>query len=79
MVRVPTRGTPTDYELDFMSYDPEKHHRRSIRLKGFDYSRSVTYFVTICVENRECLFGTILQDGKYENSSNRNWIGSSEW
>jgi putative transposase len=45
-----------------MSYDPDKHHRRSIRLKGFDYSRSAVYFVTICVQNRECLFGTISQN-----------------
>ncbi len=35
-----------------MPYDPDKHHRRSIRLKGFDYSRSAVYFVTICVQNR---------------------------
>ncbi len=47
--------------LIFMTYDPDKHHRRSIRLKGFDYSRSAVYFVTICVQNRECLFGTISQ------------------
>jgi putative transposase len=85
MVRVPTRGTPTVDRLDFMSYDPEKHHRRSIRLKGFDYSRSATYFVTICVDNRECLFGTILQDGGCENTSDRmllNDVGkmvSAEW
>jgi putative transposase len=44
-----------------MTYDPDKHHRRSIRLKGFDYSRSAVYFVTICVQNRECLFGTLSQ------------------
>ena len=65
MVRVPTRGTPTGYDgiafpiMNFISYDPEKHHRKSIRLKGFDYSRSAFYFVTICVQNRECLFGNI--------------------
>jgi putative transposase len=54
-----------------MSYNPEKHHRRSIRLKGFDYSGDATYFVTICVENRECLFGTILQDRECENTNDR--------
>ncbi|MCU0858694.1 MAG: hypothetical protein MUC65_09875 [Pontiellaceae bacterium] len=31
-----------------MSYDPEIHHRRSIRLKGYDYSGDGVYFVTIC-------------------------------
>lgn len=38
-----------------MTYDPTKHHRRSIRLKGYDYRNAGAYFVTICVENRECL------------------------
>ena len=36
-----------------MGYDPEKHHRRSIRLKGYDYSRPGAYFVTICLQGRE--------------------------
>lgn len=40
-----------------MPYNPTIHHRRSIRLKGYDYSQSGLYFVTICVQNRECLFG----------------------
>ena len=34
-------------------------HRRSIRLKGYDYSQAGAYFVTICTLNRECLFGEI--------------------
>ena len=38
-------------------------NRRSIRLKGFDYSTDGAYFLTICVRNRECLLGEI-QDGK---------------
>jgi len=42
-----------------MPYDPNKHHRRSIRLKGYDYSQAGAYFVTICVQHRECLFGEI--------------------
>ena len=29
-------------------YNPEIHHRQSIRLKGHDYSGGGTYFVTIC-------------------------------
>jgi REP element-mobilizing transposase RayT len=37
--------------------------RQSIRLKNYDYSKSGLYFVTICTENRECLFGDI-NDGK---------------
>ena len=39
------------------------HHRRSMRLQGYNYSSSGTYFVTICTWNREYLFGDIV-DGK---------------
>ena len=45
-----------------MIYDPNKHHRRSIRLKGWDYSQPGAYFVTVCTQNRECLFGEIKND-----------------
>jgi putative transposase len=38
-----------------MTYDPHKHHRRSIRLKGYDYSQAGMYFVTICVQRGQCL------------------------
>ncbi len=40
-------------------YNPEIHHRRSIRLKGYDYSQSGLYFITICCQHRRCLFGKI--------------------
>ena len=43
-----------------MRFDPDKHHRRSIRLKDYDYSQPGAYFVTICTHNRECLFGEIV-------------------
>ena len=46
-----------------MPCDPNKHHRRSIRLKEYDYSQTGLYFVTICVQNRECVLGKII-DGK---------------
>ena len=36
-----------------MTYDPHVHHRRSIRLSGYDYSQPGAYFVTICTYNRE--------------------------
>ena len=42
-----------------MKYNPEIHHRRSIRLKGYDYSQEGLYFLTICTQNREHIFGTI--------------------
>ncbi|MBK8243271.1 MAG: transposase [Saprospiraceae bacterium] len=44
-------------------YSPNIHHHRSIRLKGYDYSQSGLYFVTICVQDRACLFGEII-DGQ---------------
>jgi putative transposase len=60
-----------------MTYDPDKHHRRSIRLKGFDYSRSAAYFITICVQNRDCLFGTISQNQLLLNDAGK--MVSDEW
>jgi len=43
-----------------MAYDSFKHHRRSIRLKGYDYSQRGAYFVTICTQNRECVLGNVV-------------------
>lgn len=42
-----------------MSYNPDIHHRRSIRLKGYDYSKAGAYFVTICIHQRLPLLGEI--------------------
>jgi REP element-mobilizing transposase RayT len=39
-----------------MRYDPEIHHRRSLRLKGWDYSSKGAYFVTICAWKKEFIF-----------------------
>lgn len=38
-------------------FDPELFHRRSIRLKGYDYSRPGIYFFTTCTHYHEPLFG----------------------
>jgi REP element-mobilizing transposase RayT len=46
-----------------MKYNPEYHHRRSIRFQGYDYSQTGIYFVTICTYQRQCLFGEI-RNGK---------------
>jgi putative transposase len=35
------------------------YHRRSVRLRGFDYTASGAYFITICTKGRRCLFGRI--------------------
>ena len=37
----------------------DRHHRRSIRVKGFDYSSEGAYYVTIVTWHRDCLFGEI--------------------
>ena len=42
-----------------MPYNPQKHHRRSIRLKGYDYAQAGLYFITICCQDRANLFGAI--------------------
>ena len=46
-------------------YNPDIHHRRSIRLKGYDYSQSGLYFITLCVINKICMFGNVV-DGKMQ-------------
>ena len=43
-----------------VKFDPQKHHRRSIRLKDYDYSQPGAYFVTMVTWHRECLFGEII-------------------
>ncbi len=43
-----------------MTYNPDIHHRRSIRLSEYDYSQAGAYFVTICTQNKECLFGNVV-------------------
>jgi putative transposase len=43
-----------------MRFHPERHHRRSIRLKGCDYRQAGAYFVTIGTQDRAFLFGQVL-------------------
>ncbi len=63
-----------------MRYDPAKHHRRSIRLKGYDYSQAGFYFVTICCYQRQCLFGDIvdgvMQLNQYGEIVEKEWTRS---
>ncbi|WP_022949359.1 transposase [Methylohalobius crimeensis] len=60
-----------------MAYDPDLHHRRTIRLPGYDYSRAGSYFVTICTRNRECLFGDIVDGEMRLNEAGQ--IVAEEW
>lgn len=59
-------------------YKSIKHNRQSIRLKGYDYSQSGYYFVTICVADRYCLFGRIKDEqmvlNKYGQIAKKEWI-----
>lgn len=60
-----------------MKYNPNIHHRRSIRLKGYDYSQAGLYFITICVQNRECLFGKIVDGEMILNDAGK--MTNNEW
>jgi putative transposase len=42
-------------------YARERHHRRSIRWAGYDYAQAGAYFVTVCVQERGCLFGDVVE------------------
>jgi len=46
-------------------------HRRSIRLRGYDYSQAGAYFVTVCAQNREFLFGDIVDGEMQLNGAGR--------
>jgi hypothetical protein len=41
--------------------DPDERHRRSIRLKGFNYTLGGAYFMTVCTQNQMCLFGDVVE------------------
>lgn len=45
-----------------MRFDPQRHHRRSIRLKGYDYTQAGAYFVTLITHQRECILGEIVAE-----------------
>ena len=51
-----------------MKYNPKIHHRRSIRLKHYDYSGNGYYFVTICTKNFQCWLGDVV-NGKMKLSN----------
>lgn len=54
-----------------MRYDPERHHRRSVRLREHDYAAGGTYFVTICTVDRACVFGEVVGDAMRTNAVGR--------
>ncbi len=65
-----------------MPFNPDIHHRRSIRLKDYDYSSAGAYFVTLCVLNRECVFGEVTDGVMMLNHHGeivlKEWLKSAE-
>lgn len=62
---------------DKPKYNPNIHHRRSIRLKGYDYSSEGLYFITICCHNKVCLFGHVMNGAMVLNEYGQ--IAFNEW
>jgi REP element-mobilizing transposase RayT len=60
-----------------MRYDPNRHHRRSIRLKQYDYSSAGAYFITSVAQDRLCLFGEIVNAQMILNDAGHMVV--SEW
>jgi len=42
-----------------MPFDPDRHHRRSMRLRGDDYAQAGAYFVTMCTDQRALFFDDV--------------------
>ena len=65
-----------------MSYNPNIHHRRSVRLIDYDYSQEGLYFVTICVQKWQCIFGEIVDNemilNKYGQIAHYEWEKTPE-
>jgi len=62
-----------------MPYAPSKHHRRSIRLKGYDYTLPGAYFITICTQDRTCLFDDVVDGEMRLNSFGKIVAESWQW
>ncbi len=41
-------------------FSGQADHRRSIRLRGYDYSKEGLYYITLCVNHHACLFGQVV-------------------
>jgi len=54
-----------------MRFHPERHQRRSIRLKSYDYRQAGAYFVTICTQDRAFLFGQVVHDEMQLNDAGK--------
>jgi hypothetical protein len=80
-----TCNVPLQYVIRKMKqnrYNPKIHHRRSIRIKYYDYSREGLYFITICTHNHQRLFGYIDNDemmlSEYGEIAYHEWLQTGE-
>jgi REP element-mobilizing transposase RayT len=64
-------GKPT------VKFDPQRHHRQSTRLRGYDYSRDGAYYVTLCTHRRQPLFGDVVAGEMHLTALGR--IVHDEW
>ena len=60
-------------------YNPNIHHRRSIRLPDYDYTQAGAYFVTMVVRDRSCLFGEIANGEVQLNETGMLVVDTWEW
>jgi putative transposase len=64
------------------NYNPNLHHRRSIRLKRYDYSQAGLYFITLCIQNRNLLFGHIenaeMKLNSFGEIAFKEWLNTAE-
>ena len=78
IVIVSLRGASRNDRQDKMANNPTKHQRRSIRLKGYDYSQPGAYFVTICTHKKGCILGSIkngeMKLSKIGQMAQKTWI-----
>lgn len=54
-----------------MAFNKDIHHRKSIRLRGYDYSQPGAYFITICTHQRQALFGDVVDGNMLLNAGGR--------
>ncbi|MFA6533686.1 MAG: transposase [Patescibacteria group bacterium] len=54
-----------------MPFNPNHHHRRSIRISAYDYTEAGDYFITLCTQDKECLFGEIKDKQMVLNQAGR--------
>lgn len=60
-----------------MPYNPQFHHRKNLRIQDYDYSHEGLYFITICVQDRLCLFGEIIDGEMMLNNAGK--LVEKEW